>query len=63
MDIPATNAPIATQNVPTWRSNSTLLTSSLRELNMKAVKIRTKQMRINITDIVTRIEQKFYPFP
>lgn len=32
MTIPATRAPTATQNVPTWSSNSTLLTSSLREL-------------------------------
>lgn len=30
--VPATRAPTATQNVPTWRSSSTRLTSSLREL-------------------------------
>lgn len=30
--VPATRAPTATQNVRTWRSSSTLLTSSLREL-------------------------------
>lgn len=30
--VPATRVPTATQNVPTWRRSSTLLTSSLREM-------------------------------
>lgn len=35
--LPAIRAPTPTQNVPTWRSSSSLLTSSLRELTSEEI--------------------------
>lgn len=42
VQIPATRAPTATQNVPTCRINSNLLTSSLRELKRTSKKFTLK---------------------
>lgn len=57
--IPATRAPTATQNAPTWSSNSTLLTSSLRELNKKRGIVPVKSMA---TTNSPNFNKEFYHF-